>query len=405
MIAKYKPARALIFVMVLTMILGLMPMSAYAATYTDEIELDTHSVILVDRSGSVKNREKVDAILQEINPEKLNPETGEMEKEFPEVHFDSRGIILDDTYVGGGDSPICEALDDVVRGGFTHVIIVTDGEQWPQKYDALGIYRNLDIRIILTEEMDVEAQQLVDQLQLHMIESSLKVQTPSGEEIVLMDEYKPETITVEIEIPDPVIEEPEPEDDEDPGDEESDPGPTVIQTVECDHECKGVKCWWWLALLLGILIAALFDFIHELIARRGWFGPTVGKVKKGAKMLLDVSGSMSNYASAVVRAAKRGKAESIIAFGDQVLEVLLDEVAKLSIGGATLGVEALKRAAANGWEEIILVSDLQFNGEALNVNDFPVKFKCITVLAPNPYNMAMISELQQIADRVEVLSL
>lgn len=403
--AMYNLKRALIFVMVLILTLGMVPMNAMAATYTDEIELDTHSVILVDRSGSVKNREKVDAILQEINPEKLNPETGEMEKEFPEVHFDSRGIILDDTYVGGGDSPICEALDDVVRGGFTHVIIVTDGEQWPQKYDALGIYRNLDIRIILTEEMDTEAQQLVDQLQLHMIESSLKVQTPSGEEIVLMDEYKPETITVEIEIPDPVVEEPEPEDDEDPGDEESESDTTVIQTVECDHECKDVKCWWWLALLLGVLIAALFDFIHELIARRGWFGPTVGKVKKGAKMLLDVSGSMSNYASAVVRAAKKGKAESIVAFGETVQEVELDEVANLDIGGATHGVEALKLAAANGWEEIVLVSDLQFNGEAFNAGDFSHKFKCITVLAPNPYNMAMVSELQQIADRVEVLSL
>ncbi len=395
MIAKFNPARALIFVMVLTMILGLMPMSAYAATYTDEIELDAHSVILVDRSGSVKNREKVDAILQEINPN----------KEIPEVHFDSRGIILDDTYVGGGDSPICEALDDVVRGGFKHVIIVTDGEQWPQKYDALGIYRNLDIRIILTEEMDAEAQQLVDQLQLHMTQSSLKVQTPSGEEIVLMDEYKPEKYTVEIEIPDPVIEEPEPEDEEDPGDEESDPAPTVIQTVECNHECENNKCWWWLALLLGILIAALFDFIHELITRRGWFGPVKRKIRNGAVVLLDVSGSMQRFINAVVNAARRAKASIIIAFGSDVVEAKLHEVAGLDIGGSTRGTEALKKAAANGYEEIILVSDLMFNGEAFVASDFSHKFKSITVLAPNSYNMAMISELQQIADRVEVLSL
>ena len=394
MIAMSKTARALIFVMVLTMILGLMPMYAHAATYTDEIELEAYSVILVDRSGSIKNREKVDAILQEINPN----------KEIPEVNFDSRGIILDQNYVGGGDSPICEAIDDVV-GDFKHIILVTDGEQWPQKYDALGIYRNIDLRIILTEEVDKESQALLDQLQLHMVDSTLKVQLPSGEELVLMDDYKPVKVTVEIEIPDPVQPDPEEEleeKDPDPLPEENpEPDPTVIQVV-CDHECKDGKCWWWLVLLL----AMLFDLIHELITRRrGWFGPTVGRVKKGAKMLLDVSGSMASYASAVVRAAKKGKAESIIAFGEQVLEVKLDEVAGLNIGGATLGVEALKQAVMNGWEEIILVSDLQFNGECLNVSDFPQRFKCITVLAPNPYNMAMISELQQIADRVEVLSL
>ena len=114
---------------------------------------------------------------------------------------------------------------------------------------------------------------------------------------------------------------------------------------------------------------------------------------------------MQSYASAVVRAAKTGKAESIVAFGETVQEVELDEVAKLNIGGATHGVEALKLAAANGWEEIVLVSDLMFNGEAFVASDFSHKFKCITVLAPNPYNMNMVTELQQIADRVEVLSL
>ena len=407
MIAKSNIARVLIFGLVLTMVLGLMPMYAHAATYTDEIELPAHTVILVDKSGSVKNRERVEEVVREINPEKLNPETGEMEKEIPEVHFDSRGIILDNTYKGGGDSPICEALDDVVRGGFKHIIIVTDGEQWPQKYDALGIYRNLDIRIILTEEMDKESEALVEQLQLHMVDSALKVQVPSGEEIILMDDYKPETLTVEIEIPDPVVEEPD-DGEEEPKDEtEPVSGPQhSTQIVECNHKCEH-KCKWWCWLALPVaLLALLLALLHWLFGLGGgWFGPVKRKIKKGAKMLLDVSGSMSNYAKSVVRAAKKGKAESIIAFGDQVLEVKLDEVAGLNIGGATHGVEALKLAAANGWEELVLVSDLQFNGAALNASDFSQKFKCITVVAPNPYNMGMISELQQIADRVEVLSL
>lgn len=393
MIAMYNLKRALIFVMVLTMILGLMPMSAYAATYTEEIEIETRTIILVDRSGSMKDREAVDKIMASLDTENVTI-----------AYFDSHKLTLDENYNVGGNSSICEAIDAAARGGFVHIIVVTDGEQYPREYGALGIYTDLDVQIFLSEEKDKEAEKFLAELQDSLVNSSLTVTGIDGNVEVLMDGYKPKTYTIEIEIPDPVVEEPEPDDEKDPGDDESDPGPTVIQTVECDHECNA-SCWWWLALLLGILIAALFDFIHELIARRGWFGPTVGKVKKGAKMLLDVSGSMSKYASAVVRAAKRGKAESIIAFGDQVLEVLLDEVAKLSIGGATLGVEALKRAEANGWEEIILVSDLQFNGEALNGNDFPVKFKSITVLAPNPYNMAMISELQQIADRVEVLSL
>lgn len=395
MIAKYNLKRALIFVMVLTMILGLMPMSAYAATYTDEIELETHSVILVDCSGSVKNREKVDAILQEINPN----------GEIPEVRFDSRGIILDNTYVGGGDSPICEAIDDVV-GDFKHIILVTDGEQWPQKYDALGIYRNLDLTIILTEEVDKESQALMDQLQLHMVDSSLKVQTPSGEEIVLMEDYKPETYIVEIEIPDPVIEDPEPEDEEDPGDEEVEPGPGVLQIVNCNHECTHKCKWWcWLALPIAIL-ALLLALLHWLLGLRGgWFTPVKRKIKNGAVVLLDVSGSMRRFIDAVIRAARKAKATIIIAFGSDVVEAKLDEVAGLDIGGSTRGTEALKKAAANGYEEIVLVSDLMFNGEAFVPSDFSHKFKCITVLAPNPYNMAMISELQQIADRVEVLSL
>lgn len=392
--AMYNLKRALIFVMVLILTLGMVPMNAMAATYTDEIEVETRTIILVDRSGSMKDREAVDKIMASLDTEDVTV-----------AYFDSHKLTLDENYNVGGNSSICEAIDAAARGGFTHIIVVTDGEQYPREYGALGIYTDLDVQIFLSEEKDKEAEKFLAELQDSLVNSSLTVTGIDGNVEVLMDGYKPKTYTVQIEVPDPVVEEPEPKDEDEPDDEESESDTTVIQTVECDHECKGVKCWWWLALLLGVLIAALFDFIHELIARRGWFGPTVGKVKKGAKMLLDVSGSMSNYASAVVRAAKKGKAESIIAFGEQVLEVLLDEVAKLSIGGATHGVEALKLAAANGWEEIVLVSDLQFNGEAFNAGDFSHKFKCITVLAPNPYNMAMVSELQQIADRVEVLAL
>lgn len=392
--AMYNLKRALIFVMVLILTLGMVPMNAMAATYTDEIEVETRTIILVDRSGSMKDREAVDKIMASLDTEDVTV-----------AYFDSHKLTLDENYNVGGNSSICEAIDAAARGGFTHIIVVTDGEQYPREYGALGIYTDLDVQIFLSEEKDKEAEKFLAELQDSLVNSSLTVTGIDGNVEVLMDGYKPKTYTVQIEVPDPVVEEPEPKDEDEPDDEESESDTTVIQTVECDHECKGVKCWWWLALLLGVLIAALFDFIHELIARRGWFGPTVGKVKKGAKMLLDVSGSMSNYASAVVRAAKKGKAESIIAFGEQVLEVLLDEVAKLSIGGATHGVEALKLAAANGWEEIVLVSDLQFNGEAFVASDFSHKFKCITVLAPNPYNMAMVSELQQIADRVEVLAL
>ncbi|MBR3887676.1 MAG: VWA domain-containing protein [Clostridia bacterium] len=396
MIAKYNLKRALIFVMVLILTVGVMPLTVMAATYTDEIEIETRTIILVDRSGSMKDREAVDKIMASLDTENVTI-----------AYFDSHKLTLDENYNVGGNSSICEAIDAAARGGFVHIIVVTDGEQYPREYGALGIYTDLDVQIFLSEEKDKEAEKFLAELQDSLVNSSLTVTGIDGNVEVLMDGYKPKTYTVQIEVPDPVIEEPESDDEKDPGDDdESDPGPGVLQIVNCNHECVHKCKWWcWLALPIAIL-ALLLALLRWLLGLRGgWFTPVKRKIKNGAVVLLDVSGSMRRFIDAVIRAARKAKATIIIAFGSEVVEAKLDEVAGLDIGGSTRGTEALKKAAANGYEEIILVSDLMFNGEAFVPSDFSHKFKCITVLAPNPYNMAMVSELQQIADRVEVLSL
>lgn len=393
-------AKILSFVLIFALAISITSVPAFAATYTDEYVLETETIVLVDRSGSMKDRNAVEAVLAGIDTSNATL-----------AYFDSHKLTLDANYNVGGNSSICEAIDAAARGGFTHIAVVTDAEQWPEDYTALGIYTDLDIKIFLTEEKDAEAEKLIKELMDSLVKSNLSIVHIDGTEEILMDDYVPEKHVISFEIPDPVIPEEEVPDHGDPEDgTATPPAPVIEQTVvECNHECVECthNCPWWLVLLLGLLIAGLFDLIHELITRRrGWFGPTVGRIKKGAKMLLDVSGSMSSYRRSVIRAAKRGKATSLIAFGNEVVEIKPEETGDLDMGGATHGTEALKLAVELGWDEVVLVSDLGFNGEPMRTELFEGKhFKTITVLAPHPYDTGMVSELQKIADRVEVLSL
>lgn len=379
----------------------LFPVAVNAATYTEEIELETRSILMVDRSGSIKDIDAVNAILASLD----------MDAYDAVMYFDAQDFSLNPEYAGRGNSPICEAVDAAATGGFTHITIVTDGEQWPAKYGALKIYTDINLRIIIVEGEAEAAEALAKELPDHFVKSTIAVQWPNGETQVLMDEYQPHKYVVEFEVPDPVVEQTTIVECN------HECAPCEHECVPCTHECTPCthvstvcthRCLWWLALLLACLFALLLWLLHWLFGhhRRGWFGPVVTKVKKGARMVLDVSGSMGAYSGDVVRAARKGKATDIIAFGETVEQPKLDEVSKLNIGGATKGVEALKKAAELGWKEVILISDLYFNGECLNPEDFKdKKFKKLTILAPAAHDNAMVGELKKIADQVEVLSL
>ena len=144
-------AKILSFVLIFVLAISITSVEALAATYETEIELKTTSIVLVDRSGSTKDGSEVDAILASM----------QISEDVPVGYFDSHKVTLDNKYNIGGNSSICEAIDDAVKNDYTHITIITDGQQWPQDYSALGIYSNVDIRFMLTDTEPEAAEKLL----------------------------------------------------------------------------------------------------------------------------------------------------------------------------------------------------------------------------------------------------
>ena len=413
------------FILVLVVILGLAT-SAAAQTVSTSVELPTRSIILIDRSGSMEDQKAAQAKLASLDLEAFDTVR----------YFDSAAMTADEAYAGGADSNLCEAVDAAVTGGFDHITVVTDGHQWPAEYSALGVYSDVDIEILLTEEIDSNVERFLDALEGSLSNSSLKVETLAGEELVLMDDYQVTTLLVEVEVPDV-----EPDDSDVGTSEEAEESTTEEVVTNCNHE--KCRCFWWLALVLAVIIAALFDLIHELITRKRnnkekaeeqkpvepqqpqactcqqsfpcrdcpfeeWQmeQAVIAKLQNGANLLLDVSGSMTALRTVATAAAKKVNAENLIAFAENIEQVEANALDALQLGGSTHGWEAVEMAKKQGYDDIIIVSDLQFNGKSFDQVQLTGKFQKITAVVPkSDHSKLVLEQLQQIADKVEVLYL
>ena len=376
--------------------------SATQQTVTREIELTTRSALLVDKSGSIKNTDAVNDYLAKLDISRYDF-VG---------YFDDKQLSVNPNYKGGGDSYICERIDDLIVRGYTHIDVLTDGQQCsPAGYSALSGYTDVDITIYLVEEA-AEAEELIDKLAERLVNSSLKVVTSEGDKRVILDEYQPPVYVIEIPLPE--------EKDDEGGEVENIPQ----EQNEKDTDNPEVKIpWWWFVItfLLAVLIAALFDFIHELITRRDRENndsddhqneplpeiPEKGKkaIAEGDFILADVSGSMAVYqqATAIACKAVKGASRKCLAFGESVQHVPVKDLVFMSNQGQTHGWEAVETAWNMGMKRIIIVSDMQFNGKAFQAGQ--MQFDRVTIIAPQGYKNHNVERLRTIAKEVEVLLL
>lgn len=423
MMTKSNPRIAKIVSFVLAVICAISfaaaaAVTANAATYTQEITLRTETIVLVDRSGSMKGGELVNDILESVLISA---------PEATVVYFDSHKLTKDSAYNVGGNSSICEAVDAAARGGFTHIWVISDGEQWPENYSALGIYANLDVKLCLTERLDEASEKFIEELTDSLVDSNLYVYHWLDNTVeVIKAGYVPETYTIQIEIPDPVIPEPEitePETEEpevtEPETEELDhgnpvdgtaepqPEPVVNQTtiIQCNHKCPECthKCWWWLALLLSMLFTLLMILLHWLISHRGrrWFRPVVAMLKSGATFIIDASGSFIEKLKKAVRRTRRklGKKAEAIVFADQAVVCKVCEIEQQDLGLNTNVDAALELAYQRGAKRLVIFTDGKFNVACMHHFDY------IGVVVPEDYDPSGVGMLRKIADEVEVFHL
>lgn len=357
--------RKIFSIILVFVIMASLTTNAFAST--QKVEIPVRSCLLIDRSGSIKDQAEVN--------EKMNQYNLEM---FDFVgYFDDQQISTDPSYAGGGDSHLCETIDQMISHGFQRIVIITDGEQYPLgDYSSLGLYTDIYLSIDLVGKKTQVAEEFTNALAERMENSTLQVTDPNGTMEFIENDF--ERNVFEIEIPDPA-----------PVEEE-------------DHNCK---CYWWIALILGALIAAIFDFIHELLTRR-LRGDLIKKIRK-AKVLADFSGSMSSYKAEVKRNCKaaRYKKPVMIFSGCEVREISLAELLTVESGGQTPGWEAVAEAYQQGEENIVIISDLGFNGMSFD-EAAGWHFKEITLVVPNGgHDVATENEMRKIADKVEVICL
>lgn len=393
---------------ILAVVLLASAFSLTASASTQTIELTTRSALLVDRSGSIKDQDEVNELLKNI-----------YQTQFDFVgYFDNRQISLDPTYLGGSNSAICETIDEVAKLGYTHITVITDGQQWPKNYSSLGVYSDLDLTIVLVGDKE-ESEELINHLKERLVNSNLKVIKPDGQEEVILNGYQPPVYSFELPAGNSAADQ-----EGNTSDVDNEGDKTFIQNI------KEGYFPWWLVLLLAVLIAAIFDFIHELITQgrvedkkeepqQQASTPTtlpvpkpipakaIAQIAGGAHVLADYSGSMAAQQSETAKACQAAQkgSNAVLCFGDSVSEHAADELTGLQASGQTHGWEAMEEAAAKGWDELVLVSDLGFNGKAFDESAFSKNFKKITIVTPTGCHQPTLENIRKIAEEVEVLSL
>lgn len=398
-----------IITLLVILVLAAMPISTLAAeaeTETVSVELTTRSVLIIDRSGSIKDQEEVNAIAENV--------TASYDAV---VYFDDGQISVDPEFVGGGNSHICEQIDQLVKSGFTHIGVVTDGQQWPASYNSLGLYTDITLTMYLVGDKQEEAEELVNELKDRMVHSDLKVISPDGEETVVLSEYEAPIYQIQVPVKETetIIEK-----------HHYPSAADVAETGKDDANEEDRDCKWLWALVLAVLIAAIFDLLHELIARKAGQDDSKETDATSASApvkpipaavvtaiaeeklypVCDVSGSMAGQQSATQEACKKaGNAPKALCFGDSVYECDVDDLSTITSGGRTAGWEALERARQNGRKKLLLVSDLDFNEKPFDKNNFPAKFEKIIVLTPTGVNQETLENIKKITDEVEVVYL
>lgn len=395
---------------ILVFLASIMPITALATeteeakTETVSFELTTRSVLIIDRSGSIKDQEEVNAIAENV--------TASYDAV---VYFDDGQISVNPEFIGGGNSHICEQIDLLVKSGFTHIGVITDGQQWPANYNSLGLYTDITLTMYLVGDKQKEAEELVNELKDRMVHSDLKVISPDGEETVVLSEY--EAPLYEIEVPMPIP------------DQKViyyNTFPEGVETGKDDVEEKS-NCKWLWAFLGGILVAAIFDLIHELITRKNskdnGSNPTNGTAsstpvkpipsavvttiaKDNLYPVCDVSYSMAGQQAATQEACERaGNAPKALCFGDSIYECNVDKLSTVTSSGKTAGWEALEEVQKKGKRRILLVSDLEFNQKPFDKNNFLLGFDKILVVTPTTVNQKTMENLAEITDEIEVVYL
>ena len=235
----------LLFIVILFATVNASAAGAFETISTETFNHQTRSILLIDRSGSMKDAHTT---VEEFES-KIKTESSE----FDSVSFFDTRTETDPDFVGGGNSSICEAIDKAALAGFTYITVLTDGEQWPADYSSLGVYTDIYVTIVLTVEENQASKSLIEQLRKHLVNSSLKVITSEGNEKLLMDEYKPFTHTAKI----PSLDEEKVKD-------------FTIDSVNEELKQK-FKSYWWLALvaviLISVMVVGLAFAVWYIIAR------------------------------------------------------------------------------------------------------------------------------------------
>lgn len=360
---------ALIFVLS-----SLFALNCFADTQT--IELSTRSILLVDCSGSMQEQEAVNKLLAQIDVSKYDEI----------VYFDHRGVQTDESFIGGGNSHICEAIDQVAKSGFTYICLLSDCSQYPEDYSALGVYTDLNVQIYMPGEPSDKSDRFIKEFESRISNSTLKV----GDEVIV-DNYQPPIYVIDMPNSESKAEESKVEKEE--------------------HECK---CKWLLALILAVLIAALFDFIHELLTRNRNSivnnekeVSTEAKTKLASgkyKLLADVSGSMADYQMQLVKVCKRSRIPEVLTLGETVRVRKTKFIWNITPQGRTKGWEAIEKASQKGWKNLFIVTDLMFNEktfEQVKVN----KFDNIVLVLPNMYDIINLEKIRSITNNLEIIQL
>lgn len=280
-----------------------------------------NSILLVDRSGSTRGMTVTGSDYATV------------------VNFSSGlGVV-------GGYSEIAEAMEEVLRTGYSRVGIVTDCEETHKNGDTswsalTGSYSNVEITIYLTEKYeDNDVQDCIVAVSaiIDPQNSSFKILKADGTLYYAgCDNYK----------------------------QEQEP---VATTTYHTESTEGNKVPLSLVVILVEVAFLVFCIMAILLlALCGCSGkgkPVETAITSSDAVLLDGSGSVKNSYNKAIKYCRKVGQSLVIRFSHSVTEMTLDEAEHVIPDGGTRGYEALKVAHEKGCRTITIVTDGQFNDE------------------------------------------